>query len=73
MKDTLVKKLTIIIESTKYKSLSSEMIKAIDALEKSIASHNELILSYALTQHADEIKNKNTDYISPANWDYWQV
>lgn len=67
MKDTLIKKLTIIIESTNYKSISSEVMKKIDLLEKSITADKELKLSYA------RIENKHADYVSPENWDYWPV
>jgi len=75
MKDTIIKKLTIVIEATNYKSISNEVMKTIHAFEQSIASTQELKLSLALNENdtTEMAKTKNADYVSPENWDYWPV
>lgn len=70
MKDTLIKKLTIIIEATTC--ISNDVMKTIYDLEKSIAPNPELKLSLVPVKENDAL-NKNPDYVSPENWDYWQV
>lgn len=69
MKDTIIKKLTIIIEASN--SISNEVMKTIYDLEKSIAPNKELKLSVAMNEN--NALNKNPDYVSPENWDYWPV
>lgn len=69
MKDTIIKKLTIIIEASN--SISNEVMKSIYDLEKSIAPNKEVKLSVAMTEN--NALNKNPDYVSPENWDYWAV
>lgn len=73
MKNTSIKKLTIIIESTNYKNISGEVMKTVAALKKSITPNQGLKLSMSLNDKNDSAKNNNSDYISPANWDYWAV
>ena len=75
MKDTIIKKLTIVIEATNYKSISNEVMKMIHTFEQSIASTQELKLSLALNENdtTEMAKTKNADYVSPENWDYWPV
>lgn len=75
MRDIISKKLTIIIESTNLKNISSEVINSLYEFEKSVTSNHELKLSFAVNENipAESIKNKNVDYISPENWDYWPV
>jgi hypothetical protein len=73
MKDTLIKKLTIIIEATNYKSISNDVMKTIYDLEKSIAPNPEVKLSLVALNEKNKAEIKNADFISPENWDYWQV
>jgi hypothetical protein len=73
MKDKIIHKLTIIIEATTYKSISNEVMKSISALETSLSSKQGLKLSLAVNDKPESIKNKNADYVSPENWDYWPV
>lgn len=70
MKDTIIKKLTIIIEATN--SISTDVMNTIYDLEKSIAPNKELKLSLVAVNENDAL-TKNTDYVSPENWDYWAV
>ena len=73
MKNKIINKLTIIIEATNYKSISNEVIKSISALEESLSSNQGLKLSLAVNDAPEVVKNKNADYVSPENWDYWSV
>ncbi|WP_018342418.1 hypothetical protein [Cytophaga aurantiaca] len=74
MKNTIIKKLTIIIEATNC--ISNDVMKAIYDLEKSIAPNQELKLSLVALKENDlleVIKNKPSESISPEHWDYWAV
>ena len=73
MKDSIVKKLTIVIEATNYISLSEEVLNSITALEQLISSRG---LKLSLATNDSLIKKEtmsNPDYVSPENWDYWPV
>lgn len=74
MKDILLPKLIIVIESTNCKNISNEVMNSIYALEQLITSNKELKLSFA--RNENEIKKEimnNPEYVSPENWNYWPV
>lgn len=71
MKNSIINKLTIIIESVNYKSISEEVMKSIQAFEKSITTNNEIKLSYTENDTSSYIKNER---LSPESWgEYWTV
>lgn len=72
MKNNLVKKLTIIIESTNYKNISGDVMQTIYDLQQAVAPNPELKLSL-ITVNENNKSEVNADVVSPANWDYWQV
>ncbi|MFN8415369.1 MAG: hypothetical protein U0U66_03455 [Cytophagaceae bacterium] len=72
MKDSIIKKLTIIIEAVNYKNISEEVMKSIQAFEKSITSNKEIKLSFS-ENDSNQIGSK-TERLSPESWgDYWTV
>ena len=59
---------------TNYKSISNEVMKTVNALEQSLASNQKLKLSLIAINNFDQSEQiKKSDYVSPENWDYWQV
>ncbi|MFN8415421.1 MAG: hypothetical protein U0U66_03715 [Cytophagaceae bacterium] len=69
MKNNIINKLTIIIESANYKKISDEVMKAVHAFEKSITSNKEIKLSFTHPQDA-----LTKDQLSPESWgEYWTV
>lgn len=75
MKEVVLKKLIISIETTNHKNIPSEVMDIIYDLEKSTTSNEAVKVSFAMDENdkTECMKNNHPDYISPANWNYWPV
>ncbi len=62
-----LKKWTLIIETTNGNDISKDVMNSISSLQRLVASHKDIKLSYK-----EEQLNKFDKY-SPEGWDYWPM
>ena len=68
MKDGIIEKLTLTIETTKG-NISKEVMKSISSLQRTVASHKDIRLSLSLKEE----QLNSVDKYTPAGWDYWPM
>lgn len=68
MKDGLVEKLTLIIETTNGHDIAKEVMSSISSLQRTVASHKDIKLSLSFKEALPSI-----DKYSPPGWDYWPM
>lgn len=68
MKDGIIEKLTLIIETTNG-NISKEVRKSISSLQRTVASHKDLTLSLSVKEE----QLNSIDKYAPAGWDYWPM
>lgn len=66
MKDGIIEKLTLIIETTNGNDISEDVMKSISSLQRTIASHKDITLSL----REEDQRNTFDKYCQP-NWNYW--
>ena len=69
MKDGITEKLTLIIETTNGNDISSDVMKSISSLQRTIASHKDIKLSLSFKEEQTNIY----DEYCPPNWNYWPM
>lgn len=67
MKDAIIEKLTLIIETTNGNNICEDVMKSISSLQKTIASHKDIKLSFK------EEQLNVFDKYCPPNWNYWPM
>ena len=68
MKDGIIEKLTLIIETTNGNDISEDVMKSISSLQTTIASHKDIKLSVR-----EEEQLNIFDKYCPPNWNYWPM
>jgi hypothetical protein len=69
MKDGIVEKLTLIIETTNGNDISKDVMNSISSLRRKVATHKDLKISVSVKE---ELQNRFDQYCPP-NWDYWPM
>ena len=69
MKDGIIEKLTLVIETVNGNDIAKDVMKSISSLQRTVASHKEIKLSVSF----NEEQHNNVDKYSPANWNYWPM
>jgi hypothetical protein len=69
MKDSITKKLTLIIETTNGNDISKDVMMSVSSLQRTVASHKDIKLSLSFKEE----QPNNFDQYCQANWDYWPM
>ena len=69
MKDGIIEKLTLIIETTNGNDISKDVMKSISSLQRTVASHKDIKLSLSFKE---EQHNTFDKYCQPG-WNYWPM
>lgn len=67
MKDGIIEKLTLVIETTNGNDISKEIMNSISLLQRTVAAHKEIKLSFKEEQH------NSFDPYCPPGWNYWPM
>ena len=68
MKDGIIEKLTLIIETTNGNDISKDVMKSISSLQRTVASHKDIKLSLSFPEQQNSF-----DKYCPPNWNYWPM
>ncbi len=69
MKDGVIEKLTLIIETTNGNDISKDVMKSISSLQRTVASHKDIKLSLSVKEE----QYNTVDKYCPPNWNYWPM
>ena len=69
MKDGIIEKLTLIIETTNGNDISNDVMQSVSSLQRTIASHKDIKFSLSLREKQHDVFDK---YCQP-NWNYWPM
>jgi hypothetical protein len=82
MENSVIKKLVITLEATKYNVISNDVITSIKSIRDSLSSEDGFKLTFTtdkneapsnqtpIHNYSDANRHHN---LSPENWDYWPV
>ena len=69
MRNGIIEKLTLIIETTNGNDISKDVMKSISSLQRTVASHKDIKLSLSFKEE----QHNDIDKYCPANWNYWPM
>lgn len=69
MKDGIIEKLTLVIETTNGNDISKEIMNSISSLQRTVAAHKEIKLSLSVKEE----QHNTFDPYCPAGWNYWPM